>query len=137
MGAVVSVASRCAESGVARRAGGVVTVSYLRASERDDLAFGNLRDGITGDPRSIWRLAPVVDAMINQLFVFVAAPDHPRLDDLDIVKVVSGPRYKRSEEEPYYQIVSRLRDGSFERAGAHACATELWPLGGEVEVYVL
>jgi hypothetical protein len=109
---------------------------YQLASERSDLAFGNLRDGITGESHSIWRLAPTADAMLGQLFVFVAGPHHPRTDDLDIVKVVSGPRYLRGQEEPYYQIVSRLRDGSFERAGAHACATELWPLGGEVEVNV-
>lgn len=109
---------------------------YLLATERSDLAFGNLRDGITDEPGSIWRLAPVADAMAGAVFVFVARPDHPRTDDLSIVKVSGVAKYLRDDPEPYYQILPRLRSGEFDRYGAQAKVSELWPLHGEVEIAV-
>lgn len=109
---------------------------YLLATERSDLAFGNLRDGITGEPGSIWRLAPAVDAMAGAVFVFVAGPHHLRTDDLSIVKVSGVAKYLRDDPEPYYQILPRLRDGSFDRYGAQAKASELWPLCDEVEIKI-
>lgn len=109
---------------------------YLLASERHDLAFGDLLHGITGAPGSCWRLAPALDGMSERVCIFVAEPTHPRTDDLSIVKVVGPPKYLREEQEPHYQIVRRCADGSFETAGAHARADELWLIDEEVDVNV-